>query len=69
MLGFAIAADNNDNVFSLCTPSLSMNINIPKCLFSFALLRTVCIVGDVTSRSLSQTCIFEYLTKNEAKAV
>ena len=47
------AADNNDNVFSLYSLSLSMKLNIPKCQCSFTLLTTVCIIGGVTSHSLS----------------
>ena len=50
---FAIAVDNNDNIFYLY--SLSMKkLNIPKCQYSSTLLTTVCIVGGVTSRSFLQ---------------
>ena len=49
---------SNENVFILYSVSLSIKLNIPKCQCSFTLLTTVCIVGGVTSRSLSQVRLY-----------
>ena len=51
---FAVTADKNDNGFNLYSLNLTMKLNIPKCQCSITLFTTVCIVGGVTSRSLSQ---------------
>ena len=54
IFAFAIAAENNDDGLNLYSLSLTMKLNIPKYQCSFTLLTTVCIVGGVTSLSLSQ---------------
>ena len=53
IFAFAVAAFYNDSGLSLYSVSLIMKLNIPKFQCSFTLLTTTCIVGGVTSRSLS----------------
>ena len=45
-----------------------MKLNIPKCQCSFTLLTTVCIVGGVTSQSLSQVFL-NISQQNVAKTI
>ena len=55
IFAFVVAAFYNDSGLNLYSLSLNMmKLNIPKCQCSFTLPTTVCIVGGVTSRSLSQ---------------
>ena len=49
-----VAANFNDNGLSFYSLSLNMKLNIPKYQRSFTVQAAMCIVGGLTSRSLSQ---------------
>ena len=48
---------NNDSGLNLYSVSRTLKLDIPKCQCSFTLFTAVCIVGGVTSCSLSQVLL------------